>query len=78
MYLIRFINLFKKSQLDDKAVWKVIKEIKKKVLLEEDCSKPTKDIIDIVENKLNISETMTIPIENVEINDNLGKTSIKS
>ena len=72
------MNLFKTTQLDDKAVWKVIKEIKKKVLLEEDCSKPTKDIIDIVEDKLNISETMTIPKENVEINDNLGKTSIKS
>ena len=72
------MNLFKTTQLDDKAVWKVIQEIKKKVLLEEDCSKPTKDIIDIVEDKLNISETMTIPKENVEINDNLGKTSIKS
>ena len=75
------MNLFKTTQLDDEAVWKVIKEAKKKVLLEElfyECSKHTRDLIDIVENKLNISETMTIPKENVEINDNLGKTSIKS
>ena len=75
------MNLFKTAQLDEKAVWKVIKETKKKVLLEEyfyDCSRLTKDIIDIVQNKLNFSETMTILKENVEINDNLGKTKMRN
>ena len=79
------MTLLNETQLDANAVWKIIRETKRKVFFEElifDCPNDgehgmsdthIKDIMDIFEKKIKTSESMTSSIKT-----DLGKSPRKS